>query len=289
MTTMKFLKNLLNVCNKEKLKFLLLILFIFSTFFLGTKRYEGEAYKGRFTIDIGSYYSLKDFMPYKNLLETTRDLNLFLNSHQFYLQFNDKKFKDCPISKADRSDKNYKAYEKGLFIEVIVRLPSKSSVENCLAVIKQIVFDRHDSIKFNYEKLIKLQMNAILEETVVMQKFLKKKNKEMINFNTIVPSDELSFGENLLIEMEKRKEIMNLLSNEFMVEMNELRSLSPWKTNLLMFSESFQKTEIFDYRVYEEKSVYYANSYLASIILFLLSFGIFLLFILIRYKKKLDF
>ena len=288
MTIIKFLTKLLDAFFKEKFKFLFLLVFTFLTFFIGTQRYEGEAYKGRFTVDIGSYYSLKDFRPYKNLLEKPRDLNLFLNSHQFFLQFSDKKYKNCPISKIDRSDKNYKAFEKGLFVEIIVRLSSKTDVENCLVAIKDIIFERHNSIRFNYEKLIKMQMNAILEETIIMQGLLEK-NKELVSNNNLITSDDLSFGENLLIETEKRREVMSLLSNEFMVEMNELRSLSPWKTNLLMFSESFQKTELFDYRIYQEKSMYYSNILLSSIILILLSSSIFLVFILIRYKKKLNF
>lgn len=289
MTIIKFLTKLLDLCFKEKLKFLFLIVFTFSTFFLGPQRHEGEAYKGRFTVDIGSYYSLKDFRPFKNLIETPRDLHFFLNSHQFFLQFNDKKYIDCPISKADRSEKNYKTYEKGLFVEIVVRLKSKSNVENCLVAIKEIIFERHNSIRLNYEKLIKMQMNAILEESLIMQGLLEKKDELISTNNNVILPEDLSFGEKFLIETEKRREVMSLLSNEFMIEMNELRSLSPWKINLLMFSESFQETELFDYRIYQEKSMYYSNVFLSSIILLILSFSIFLVFILIRYKKKLNF
>ena len=261
----------------------------FQYFFFGTKGFNGEAYKGRFTVDIGSYYSLRDSMPTKNLIESTDDLFLFLNSYQFFLQFNDKQYRSCPISKAAMADKNFKVYKKGLHIEIIVRSTSQEKVEKCLLFIKNIIFERHNTIRSNYEKLINLQMQGILEESLMIKKLLDKNYKDQsIKFTPEIklPND-LSFVENFMLEMEKRKEVTNLLSNRFMVDINELKSLSPWKTNLRMFTESFQKTEIFDHRVYPINSRYYSDPFISSIMLFILSLSLFLVFIFIRYKKKL--
>jgi hypothetical protein len=229
-------------------------------------------------------------VPHKNLIETTNDLFLFLNSYQFFLQFNDKQYRGCPISKAARGDKNYKVYEKNLHVEIIIRSTSKANVEKCLSFIENIIFERHDQIKSNYESLINMQMDAILEESSMMQKLLDESTNHDDEFisDLEIPND-LTFGENFIVELEKRREINNMLSTRFMVDMNELKSLSPWKTNLRMFTETFQKTEIFDYRVYQIGSLHYSNPVLSSIILFILSLSLFLVFIFIRYKKKLNF
>ena len=155
-----------------------------------------------------------------------------------------------------------------------------------------MIYERHDQIKSNYEKLINLQMEAIFEESAKMQKLFDKNKDKNIGFESDleieIPKD-LTFGENFMLELEKRKVRNNILSNKFMVEMNELRSLSPWMTNLRMFNESFQKTDIFDRRIYPESSKYYSNPFISSIILFILSLSLFLVFIFIRYKKKLNF
>lgn len=290
MDIIKFLKILLNAFSREKLKFLFLTFVIFSIFFFGTKGFNGEAYKGRFTVDIGSYYSLRDSIPTKNLIESTDDLFLFLNSYQFFLQFNDKQYRSCPISKAARVDKNYKVYKKGTHVEIIIRSTSQEKVEKCLLFIKNIIFERHNSIKSNYERLINLQIDAISEESLKIKKLLDNNSEdENIKFTPEIelPND-LSFVDNFILEMEKRKRASNLLSTKYMVDVNELRSLSPWKINLRMFTESFQKTELFDYRVYPIDSRYYSNPFISSIILFILSLSLFLVFIFIRYKKKLN-
>ena len=251
MNDIKYIRTLLKILFKEKYILLLILSIVSFLYFVLGDKFTGSAVKGRFTIDIGSYY-LADQEQGMILtpIEKPEYLVAYLKSYEFFYLTNKKK---CLITLNDLHKRNYSIIQKDFFVDIILRFNETDKVLTCLKAMKENISNRH---KIRFDNYVG-ELDAQIEN---LKQFFEENRDDL-------PTEEL-----------KQYSIARLQA--------QLMPIVMYRDSLI---RTYKQTKFVNERSYEVKSSYYSSKIIGSAICLVLSLSLFLVYIFIKHQKKLKF
>ena len=246
----KYLLNILSIIFKEKYVLMIIFAAIFSSYYLLGGKYSGEATKGRFSIKVGSYLTIDRLRGIiLTQVEKPEYLISYLKSYEFFSSLN----KKCTLKADDMPQRNYVVRKSELYVDVILRFSEREKILLCLEAIEDNINKRHEERFQRYTDIINYQIKSLRE--------IFKKNYEEL------PSEKL-----------RQSSIMNLQE-----------AITPLILQRNSVIQTFEPTLFLNQRTYQEKSVYYSSTLIGVLISIIMTISIFLVYIFIKYSKKLNF
>ena len=236
---------------KEKYIFILIFILIYFAFNAVGEKFSGQASKGRFSIDIGTYLVVdrqKGMMV--NKIEKKDTLAGYLKSYEFFSTINKEK---CSLTSFDLSKRNFIVRNNDYYVDIILRFNDKKRISNCLEAIEKNIISRHNFLYKSYIEFLDFKienLRAIYKE----------------------------YSDNLETYRLKQSSIFELQTK-----------LTPLLMQRSSFIETYEGTRIINKREYDEKSIYYASPIVGVFISFLMSILLFIIYFFIKYQKLLKF